>query len=400
MMHIIAAAALLVAPTTATSEPVSTCRDWRLAATFLPIAVEGAARRANPISRDRFPEQRRRSLYRATEAWGGRQAAVGDECHAQDDGQGRADRRQSGDAPVRCMHGGRNARQGRRPGCGNATFWSNRFSAMPVENMAGRGRLAVARQGRREGQGPHHLPAMSDERDYILPPELIAKAREVVVANRAAGCGWSWRRAVQQGWWRRRSPRLPALPTCSRPGSSLLRRGQDRPAQGQQDVLDTFGAVSIAWPGRGPGGFGADAGRHVGRDHRHCGTGGRQRQEAGGHRRFARARRGADPDEVVADVKPFGDLGRGGPSGFQAALCALELLMPVGTCPVKGVARSSKAPIMRRSADRTYDPRGFRRFASGNAKSDAEVDVRAAFPVRAKFPVVTRYLSGPSYNRS
>ena len=42
---------------------------------------------------------------------------------------------------------------------------------------------------------------------------------------------------------------------------------------------------------------------------------------------FARARRGADPDEVVADLKEFGDLGRGGVR-LQAALCALELLMP------------------------------------------------------------------------
>jgi nicotinamide-nucleotide amidase len=43
---------------------------------------------------------------------------------------------------------------------------------------------------------------------------------------------------------------------------------------------------------------------------------------------FARARRHADPREIVADTKHFGDLGRGGVR-LQAALCALELLMPV-----------------------------------------------------------------------
>ena len=43
---------------------------------------------------------------------------------------------------------------------------------------------------------------------------------------------------------------------------------------------------------------------------------------------FARARRGADPKEIVADTQHFGDLGRGGVR-LQAALCALELLMPV-----------------------------------------------------------------------
>jgi nicotinamide-nucleotide amidase len=47
---------------------------------------------------------------------------------------------------------------------------------------------------------------------------------------------------------------------------------------------------------------------------------------------FARARRGADPKEIVADLKDFGDLGRGG-IRLQAALCALELLMPVAEAP-------------------------------------------------------------------
>jgi nicotinamide-nucleotide amidase len=44
---------------------------------------------------------------------------------------------------------------------------------------------------------------------------------------------------------------------------------------------------------------------------------------------FARARRDGDPEEIVADRKDFGDLGRGGVR-LQAALCALELLMPEG----------------------------------------------------------------------
>jgi hypothetical protein len=43
---------------------------------------------------------------------------------------------------------------------------------------------------------------------------------------------------------------------------------------------------------------------------------------------FARAVRGDDPDRVVADVRNFGDLGRS-EIRRQAALVALELLMPV-----------------------------------------------------------------------
>jgi nicotinamide-nucleotide amidase len=47
---------------------------------------------------------------------------------------------------------------------------------------------------------------------------------------------------------------------------------------------------------------------------------------------FARARKGADPKEIVADRRDFGNLGRGGVR-LQAALCALELLMPVDLSP-------------------------------------------------------------------
>ena len=43
---------------------------------------------------------------------------------------------------------------------------------------------------------------------------------------------------------------------------------------------------------------------------------------------FARAEKGGDRSDVDADRKDFGDLGRGG-IRLQAALCALELLLPV-----------------------------------------------------------------------
>ena len=41
---------------------------------------------------------------------------------------------------------------------------------------------------------------------------------------------------------------------------------------------------------------------------------------------------GTQPHEIVADLKEFGNLGRGGVR-LQAALCALELLMPVDPAP-------------------------------------------------------------------
>ena len=59
-----------------------------------------------------------------------------------------------------------------------------------------------------------------------------------------------------------------------------------------------------------------------------AGPGGGSEKKPVGTVIFARARRGADPKEIVADTKHFGDLGRGGVR-LEAALCALELLMPV-----------------------------------------------------------------------
>ena len=47
---------------------------------------------------------------------------------------------------------------------------------------------------------------------------------------------------------------------------------------------------------------------------------------------FARAERQSDPEDIIADSREFGDLGRGG-IRLQAALCALELLMPGSPAP-------------------------------------------------------------------
>jgi len=96
-------------------------------------------------------------------------------------------------------------------------------------------------------------------------------------------------------------------------------------------ILDTFGAVSIAcaW---------AMAQGALERSHADvavaitgvAGPGGGSKEKPVGTVLFARARKGADPKEVVADRKDFGDLGRE-EVRRQAVICALELLMPVGT---------------------------------------------------------------------
>ena len=99
------------------------------------------------------------------------------------------------------------------------------------------------------------------------------------------------------------------------------------------DVIDTFGAVSIAtaW---------AMAQGALKQSHAHvavaitgiAGPGGGSELKPVGTVVFARAERGASADKVVADMRHFGNNGRGGVR-LQAALCALELLLPESSVP-------------------------------------------------------------------
>ena len=96
------------------------------------------------------------------------------------------------------------------------------------------------------------------------------------------------------------------------------------------DVLDTFGAVSIAvaWS-MAQGALeqsGADVAVAITGI---AGPGGGSAKKPVGTVVFARAEKGADRGDVHADRKDFGDLGRGG-IRLQAALCALELMLPAG----------------------------------------------------------------------
>lgn len=170
---------------------------------------------------------------------------------------------------------------------------------------------------------------MSDARDFTLPPELVEMAGKVIAANRAARRRIAVAESCTGGL-------VSAALTEIAGSSDVFEAGfvtYSNEAKLEQlgvslDVLETFGAVSIAvaW-GMAQGALeksGADTAVAI------TGIAG----PAGGSERkpvgtvvFARARRGADPDEVVADRKEFGDLGRGG-IRLQAALCALELLLP------------------------------------------------------------------------
>lgn len=173
-----------------------------------------------------------------------------------------------------------------------------------------------------------------DSEANTLPPRLVEMAEKVVRANAARGKRIVVAESCTGGLVAAALTEIPGSSDVFQAGYVTYSNGSKTDMLGvSTDVLETFGAVSIAvaWA-MAQGALkrsGADvavaitgvAGPHGGSERKPVGT-----------VVFARARRGADPSEIVADRKEFGDLGRGGVR-FQAALCALELLMPVDPAP-------------------------------------------------------------------
>ncbi|MET3826460.1 nicotinamide-nucleotide amidase [Sphingomonas sp. PvP055] len=165
--------------------------------------------------------------------------------------------------------------------------------------------------------------------DTILPPELVEAARKVVEANLAVGRRVALAESCTGG--------LVAAALTEIPGSSEMfecgfvtysNDAKTTMLRVSADVIETFGAVSVATAWSMAQGAlersGADIAVAITGV---AGPGGGSEKKPVGTVVFARAERGADPGNVVADRKDFGDLGRGGVR-LQAALCALELLLP------------------------------------------------------------------------
>ena len=175
---------------------------------------------------------------------------------------------------------------------------------------------------------------MSDRLDYVLPEELLDAARRVIEANRQRGKKIVVAESCTGG--------LIAAALTEIPGSSDVFQAAfvtyaNESKTGllgvSEDIVETFGAVSIAvaWS------MAQGALKRTGADTAVAvtgiaGPGGGSEKKPVGTVIFARARRGADPKEIVADTHYFGDLGRGGVR-LKAALCALDLLMPVSSSP-------------------------------------------------------------------
>jgi nicotinamide-nucleotide amidase len=167
--------------------------------------------------------------------------------------------------------------------------------------------------------------------DTVLPADLVALAEKVVIANRRVGRTVAVAESCTGGL-------VSAALTEIAGSSDVFEAGfvtysndmKSELLKVSQDVLETFGAVSIAtaW---------AMAQGALTKSHAHvavaitgiAGPGGGTEQKPVGTVVFARAERGASPDKIVADMRHFENNGRGGVR-LQAALCALELLLPDG----------------------------------------------------------------------
>ncbi|WP_375286394.1 CinA family protein [Sphingomonas sp.] len=162
-----------------------------------------------------------------------------------------------------------------------------------------------------------------------LPTPLVEAARKAIEANRAAGRRIAVAESCTGGLV---SAALTEIAGCSDvfEGGFVTYSNEAKQAMlaVSDNVLETFGAVSIAtaW---------AMAQGAIERSEADvavaitgiAGPGGGSEKKPVGTVVFARAERSGDPKDVIADKREFGDLGRS-EVRLQAALCALELLLP------------------------------------------------------------------------
>jgi nicotinamide-nucleotide amidase len=165
--------------------------------------------------------------------------------------------------------------------------------------------------------------------ETLLPAQLVDKAREVVEANRAAGRRLALAESCTGG--------LVCAAITEIPGSSdVFEAGYVTYSNASKiahlhvssDLVDTFGAVSIAtaWAMARGTLLACEADVAVAITGI-AGPGGGTATKPVGTVVFARAERGKDPSQIVADQRFFDAPDRAGVR-LQAALCALELLMP------------------------------------------------------------------------
>ena len=166
-------------------------------------------------------------------------------------------------------------------------------------------------------------------KNYLLPAELVDKARAVVDANRKAGRKLAVAESCTGG--------LVCAALTEIPGSSEVldagyvtysNEAKIADLKVSEEVVETFGAVSVAtaWA-MAQGALDSSNADVAVAITGVAGPDGGSSAKPVGTVVFARAERQPGPDDVTADQKLFENENRAGVR-LQAALCALDLLMP------------------------------------------------------------------------
>ena len=166
-------------------------------------------------------------------------------------------------------------------------------------------------------------------KNTLLPDELVAKAREVIEANRKIGRKLAVAESCTGG--------LVCAALTEIPGSSEVldagyitysNEAKIADLHVSEEVVETFGAVSIAtaWA-MAQGALDSSNADVAVAITGIAGPEGGSPSKPVGTVVFARAERQPGPDDVTADQKLFENENRAGVR-LQAALCALDLLMP------------------------------------------------------------------------
>ena len=165
--------------------------------------------------------------------------------------------------------------------------------------------------------------------DNLLPDRLVNKAREVVDANRAAGRRIAIAESCTGGLVSAALTEIPGSSDVFEAGYvTYSNAAKVSNLRVSEEVVETFGSVSVAtaWAMARGALAASDADVAVAITGI-AGPGGGSPQKPVGTVVFARAERGADPAQIVADQQFFDEKTRSGVR-LQAALCALDLLMP------------------------------------------------------------------------
>jgi nicotinamide-nucleotide amidase len=175
---------------------------------------------------------------------------------------------------------------------------------------------------------------MSDKGEFTLPDQLVDLARRVIEANRAAGRRIAVAESCTGGLVSAALTEIAGSSDVFDAGFVTYSNEAKQALLGvSSDVIETFGSVSIACAWAMAEGTIAKTGADVAVAITGiAGPGGGSENKPVGTVVFALTEKGATKADMVADKKEFGDLGRAGVR-LQAALCALELLLPESESP-------------------------------------------------------------------